>query len=124
MQHSDWNEEVTTQSKLDWLRANVDYIHIEDGNFPNSTPDFKTFPEEIAATEIALWDQVQGHPTLGPLWTEAKRIADEYNPVSAYNNTAIEAGGFDFSDGAETTHIFGYQNDINDHADFFSIFVP
>jgi hypothetical protein len=122
VQHSTWNEEVTTQSKLNWLRQNIDYIHIEDGNFPNSTPDFKTFPEEITPADLALWGQLTSHGTLGPLWTEARRIADQYNPISAYNNTAIEAGGFDFSDCAETCYIFGYGS-LNDHVDFFGTFV-
>jgi hypothetical protein len=124
VQHSTFNEEVTTQSKLNWLKDNVDYIHVEDGNFPNSTPDFKTFPEEITAADTALWGQVTSHPTLGPLWTEAKQIADQYNPLASYNNTAIEAGGFDFSDCAEATYIFGYNGTIKDHVDFFNTFVP
>lgn len=133
VQHSQWNEDVSDDGKLAWLKANIDYIRIDDGNFPNATPDFKTFPDwdtskgddpdgQLAGVE-ELWTHVLSHPTVGPMWTEAKRLADQYNPVSAYNNTAIEAGGFDFSDTAETCHIFGMGKPlVNDHVDFFNVF--
>jgi hypothetical protein len=122
VQHSTFNEDVTTQTDLGWLQSNVDYIHIDDGNFPNGTADFKTFPEDITPADLALWGQLTSHPTLGSLWTEVKTTVDYYNPLSTYNNTAIEAGGFDFSDVVETCHIFGYGN-IGDHLDFFDTFV-
>lgn len=134
VQHSQWNEDVSDDEKVAWLKAHIDYIRIEDGNFPNATPDFKTFPDgdttkgedphgQLAGVE-QLWTQVTSHPALGPLWTEAKRIADAYNPIAAYNNTAIQAGGFDFSDASEACHIFGMGKPlINDHADFFNVFV-
>ena len=135
VQHSQWNEDVSDDGKVAWLKANIDYIRIDDGNFPNATPDFKTFPDwdtskgndpdgQLAGVE-QLWTHVTSHATLGPLWTEAKRVADHYNPIAAYNNTAIQAGGFDFSDASEVCHIFGMGKPlINDHVDFFNVFVP
>ena len=135
VQHSQWNEDVSDDGKVAWLKANIDYIRIDDGNFPNATPDFKTFPDwdtskgndpngQLAGAE-QLWTRVTSHPTLGPLWTEAKRVADQYNPIAAYNNTAIQAGGFDFSDASEVCHIFGMGKPlIDEHVDFFDVFVP
>lgn len=135
VQHSQWNENASNDQKVAWLKANIDYIRIEDGNFSNATPDFKTFPDwdtskgndpngQLAGVE-QLWTRLTDNPSLGLLWTEAKRVADAHNPIAAYNNTAIQAGGFDFSDASEACHIFGMGKPlINDHVDFFNVFVP
>lgn len=39
VQHSNWNERMTAQSALAYVKANANYIKIEDGNHNNSTAD-------------------------------------------------------------------------------------
>lgn len=100
IQHSDWNESVTSPEKLALVQAETDYRKIPDGNFPgNGSPDF-TDPD------AGLWAEILADPDIGPLWTEAKRLADAHNPTAAYVNPAVAAGGFDFSDTAELAHVF------------------
>ncbi len=42
VQHSNWNENNTTDNDLTYVRNNTDYIRIEDGNHTNSTPNLNT----------------------------------------------------------------------------------
>lgn len=113
VQHSNWNEGATTPEDLDTTKRLSDYIKIADGNSPdNGTPDFYI-------PESHLWPDVLANPRIGPIWTEAKHLADLHNPTSAYVNPAVEAGGMDFSDTAEAAYIFGFE-DLPNAAAFFS----
>lgn len=104
IQHSNWNEKVVTQNKLDYLKATVDYRRIPDGNSGgNGSPGY-------ASKDGSWWPAVLADPVVGPIWQTAKQRADEANPVSPYNNPFIEAGGFDFSDTVETAFIFGFED--------------
>ena len=59
---------------------------------------------------------------LREIWTAAVEIANKYNAADGrYLNEAIQNGGLDFSDVAETTWIFGF-NDLTDANDFFEEF--
>jgi hypothetical protein len=50
VQHAEWNEEVTTPEKLDFVKRNTDYIKIPDGNgVGNGTPGFRS-------PEFTNWD--------------------------------------------------------------------
>lgn len=104
IQHSDWNESVTSPEKLALVQTETDYRKIPDGNFPgNGSPDY-TDPNGD------LWAEILADPDIGPLWAEAKRLADTHNPTAAYVNPAVAAGGFDFSDTAEMAHVFDLQD--------------
>lgn len=101
IQHSDWNESATTPNKLAFVQDAADYQKIADGNARgNGTPGYTTGNDE-------LWSRVLADPTVGLMWGEAKRLADEKNPDAAYVNPFVTSGGFDFSDTAEMAHIFG-----------------
>ena len=115
VQHSEWNESVTAPDKLVFVREVANYQKIADGNARgNGTPGYTSSNGE-------LWSRVLADPKIGPIWEEAKRLADEKNPSSAYVNPSVAAGGFDFSDTSEMTHVFGL--DILDNVPQFFDYV-
>jgi peptidoglycan/xylan/chitin deacetylase (PgdA/CDA1 family) len=117
VQHSDWNESVTNVDKLALLRAETDYRKIPDGNAQgNGSPGF-------TSDNGALWERVLADPKVGLTWREAKRLADAKNDLAAYVNPSVKAGGFDFSDTVEATHIFGL-DDLDDVESFFARVAP
>ena len=117
VQHSDWNESVTAPEKLAFAQEQADYQKIADGNaLGNGTPGYTT-------NSSVYWEPVLEDPGIGPLWQEAKTLADAKNPTAAYVNPSVEAGGFDFSDTAEMAHIFGLEA-LNDVGDFFDFVLP
>jgi hypothetical protein len=116
VQHSQWNEEMTAPAALAFVRANSDYQKIPDGNVVgNETPGFNS-------KDGRRWPALLANRRVGPMWQEAKRLADRYNPQSAYVNPSIAAGGFDFSDAAEAAWIFNFGG-LHDTNAFFDAFV-
>lgn len=116
VQHSFWNESVTSEEALKMVRNYTDYTKIPDGNGSNNgTPNFRT-------EEGSWWPKVLEHPKVGNIWLVAQMLSEENNIVAGYNNEAVEAGGFDFSDTVEICWIFGF-NAINDVDDFFKEFL-
>ncbi|MHA7899956.1 MAG: polysaccharide deacetylase family protein [Henriciella sp.] len=117
VQHSDWNESVTAADKLAFVQAETDYRKIPDGNARgNGTPGYTTQSD-------TYWPHVLQDKTIGPMWLEAKRLADANNPTAAYINPSVEAGGFDFSDTAEMAHVFGLET-LDSVRDFFDFVLP
>lgn len=117
VQHSTWNERHTTPEALAWVRERLDYVKIEDGNRTgNGTPGYN-------GGDAALWRRATTARGIGPLWQEARAMADRHNAIATYRNPTIAAGGFDFSDTAEASYIFGFV-DQHDVAAFFGAFVP
>jgi hypothetical protein len=116
VQHSDWNEEVTTPECLQFVKTHADYQKIPDGNgVGNGTPGFRT-PENIQLKKYIEY------PELLKIWELAIDISNQYNGKEGrYNNEAIAAGGLDFSDLSEVCWIFGLQ-DIKDVKAFFELF--
>ena len=116
VQHSDWNEESTTAEDLAFVKASASYHKIPDGNaVGNGSPGFRS------ETAINWRDQI-GNSRLTEIWTTAIGIANTYNGRDGrYLNEAIEKGGLDFSDVAETAWIFGFR-DLVDANDFFEEF--
>jgi len=115
VQHSDWNESVTSPDKLASVKRISDYVRIKDGNaVGNGTPGFNS-------SDSAGWEAVLAKPVSGPVWREAKALADARNPDAAYVNPAVAAGGFDFSDTVELAYILGF-DDLRDHTEFFERF--
>lgn len=112
VQHADWNEKTTTAAKLAYVRSTVDYVRIADGNTAgNGTPDF-------AIDDPSWWPKLLDDPRNGPIWAEAKRLADKANPGAAYVNPAVANLGLDFSDTVEVAYIFGFET-LADHNAFF-----
>lgn len=116
VQHADWNEEVTTPEHLDFVKEAVTYQKIPSGNGPgNGSPGFRS------ATPVN-WRQDISDARLTAIWTAALEVANRYNGADGrYLNEAIQDGGLDFSDVAETTWIFGF-NDLTNANDFFEEF--
>lgn len=116
VQHSDWNEEVTSPESLAYVKANTDYTKIPDGNaVGNGSPGFR-FPE------FTNWKNQIKDPRLIEVWQLAIELSNRYNGQEGrYLNEAISAGGLDFSDTSEVCWILGLQ-DIKDIKDFFNRF--
>lgn len=116
VQHSDWNEAVTTPAQLAWVKDNASYHRIPDGNEPgNGTPNFK-------ADSGAAWARATDHEQTGAAWRLARTLANRYNGSEGrYLNTAIATGGLDFSDVVETCWIFGFEGleDVDAYFDTF-----
>lgn len=117
VQHSDWNESVTSPDKLEYVRQHAEYHKIPDGNSPdNGSPDFHEESD-------LLWRRVLDSERDGETWRLAKDIADEFNGAEGrYENSAIAGGGMDFSDVAESSWIFGFDG-IKDAEAFFDEFL-
>jgi len=116
VQHSDWNEEVTSHESLQFVKNNSDYQKIPDGNIVgNGTPGFRS-------PEYTKWKDKIGNPKLIEIWQMAIDLSNRYNGKDGrYNNEAISAGGLDFSDLSEVCWILEIQ-DIKDTKHFFNLF--
>ena len=118
VQHSDWNEDVTSPESLEFVKKYADYYKIPDGNrVGNGTPGFRS-PE---FTHTQLKSKISD-PKLTAIWQLAIDISQEFNGKEGrYNNEAITAGGLDFSDLAEVCWILGLE-DIKDTEHFFRLY--
>jgi hypothetical protein len=116
VQHSDWNESVTTPDDLAFVRLNASYHKIPDGNtIGNGSPGFKT------DSLVDMQNYIK-NPNLLHIWEMAIEIANKYNgKENRYLNTTIANGGLDFSDVSETCWIFGF-NHLLDAEQFFREF--
>lgn len=116
VQHSDWNEDVTSPENLQFVKNTVQYHKIPDGNaVGNGTPGFRS--EEAIDWHSAISDE-----HLVKVWQQAIEIGNQYNgKQERYNNEAIAKGGLDFSDTSEVMYILGYA-DLEDANAFFREF--
>lgn len=125
VQHSDWNERVTSEAALSFVKTHVDYVKIPDGNMAgNGSPGFRTEAK-------AVWPALLADPNVGPIWMTTQKLALSKNgngfdevtiAAGGYDNKAIGMGGLDFSDTSEAMWIFGYE-DLVDEAAFVKAFV-
>ncbi|WP_303922781.1 hypothetical protein [Draconibacterium sediminis] len=116
VQHSNWNEEVTSPESLAYAKANSNYHKIPDGNaVGNGTPGFRT-------PGYSDWKTKVKDAELLKLWQLAVEIGLKYNGKDGrYNNEAVAAEGLDFSDLSEVCWILGLQ-EIKDTDEFFNTF--
>lgn len=116
VQHSDWNENVTSPESLLFIKQNTDYQKIPDGNAVNNgTPGFRS-------PDYTAWYKKVRDPELTGIWQLAITLGNTYNGADGrYNNEAIAAGGLDFSDLSEVCWILGIE-DIKDTEHFFDRF--
>jgi hypothetical protein len=123
VQHSQWNEDNTTQFKLGWVKANTTYNRIADGNTGgNGTPGYND--------ENSAWlNQANGagNPNLVSknLWSQADYICDTWNTpgTNCFTNSVINGGGVDFSDNVEMWWIFNIGANADTVAKFWSRYV-
>jgi hypothetical protein len=113
VQHSDWNEDVTSTESLDFVKRNTSYHKIPDGNaVGNGTPGFRL-------PKYRNWQKKISDPHLTEVWLMAVEMGNQYNAKEGrYNNEAIAAGGLDFSDTSEVCWILGLEK-IKDTKKFF-----
>ncbi len=113
IQHSDWNEQSTAPESLAFVKINVDYRKIPDGNVVgNGTPGFRD-------PEFRQWKEEMNNPMLLQLWQHTIDLANQYNGKEGrYLNEAIAAGGLDFSDLSEVCWILSI-TDLRDTEQFF-----
>lgn len=118
VQHSQWNQNMTSSDDLAYLRDKADYRKIPDGNdLNNGTPGYQT-------SNGSNWSRVLGNEEVGAIWREARDIANEWNGIkNGHENKAISNGGFDFSDTSESVYIFELMQEANDVDDFFDEFL-
>jgi hypothetical protein len=116
VQHSDWNEKVTSAESLKFVKQNSDYNKIADGNVVgNGTPGFRS-------PDYKDWQKKIKNPRLIDIWKLATEIGHKYNGKEGrYNNEAVSSGGLDFSDLSETCWILGVEN-IKDTEEFFNLY--
>lgn len=116
VQHSDWNEEVTTPELLEYVKKNILYFKIPDGNvIDNGSPCFRT-------PNFTLWKNIKNKDNLD-IWSHAIELGNKYNGVdNRYNNEAIANNGLDFSDLSEICWILGIK-EIRDTEAFFNQYV-
>ena len=113
IQHSEWNENMTTKSYLDYLRTKIDYINIPDGNVQgNGSPGFN-------ATKIEHIIQSINHDKVKEIWVNATNTAKLYNGIgNRYLNPTIQDKGLDFSDFSEICHILSLDA-LDDISEYF-----
>ncbi len=113
VQHSNWNEDVTTPNALKFVKKSVDYQKIPDGNaLGNGTPGFQS-------AEYDSWDNHIKNPELVAIWQMAITLGNQYNGQEGrYLNKAIAEDGLDFSDFSEVCWILNLKN-LEDVKDFF-----
>lgn len=116
VQHSNWNEKMTSPESLQFVKANADYQKIPDGNaVGNGTPGFRD-PEFSSCHEIIK------DANLYEIWQLAVDLGNKYNGKDGrYNNKAVSEGGLDFSDLSEVCWILGLE-DIKDTEQFFNLY--
>lgn len=116
VQHSDWNEKVTSSESIPFLKAQIDYRKIPDGNtLDNGTPGF-------LSPDYREWKSKIRDKRLQRIWQYAIAIGNQYNGQEGrYNNEAINAGGLDFSDISEVCYILNI-SDLRDSEAFFELF--
>ncbi len=116
VQHSDWNEKVTSSEKLQYVKVHSDYIKIPDGNtVGNNSPGFNS-------PEFKNWETLLSDKHIIDVWRLAIELGNQYNGKEGrYTNQAILDGGLDFSDISETCYILGLL-DIKDTSEFFHLF--
>lgn len=116
VQHSNWNESVTTPSLLAFVKQNAQYHKIPDGNaMGNGSPGFRT-------PGYGNWRSQLQDSRLLAIWHLAVSLGNQYNGKEGrYNNKAIASGGLDFSDLSETCYILGLEA-IEDTAEYFERF--
>ena len=103
VQHSDWNEVHADQSDLNFVRANTDYMLIDDGNFSNATADLNQKSQSFVDT------------------VQSSAYASAWQAAFSYLSPDEK---LDFSDTVELLHIVGVDtNEVKSPDEFAARFV-
>jgi len=119
VQHSKWNTKQTTPSKLDWIKQNITYQKIADGNTGlNGTPGYRTSNTEWL---IQAKSAENLNTEVRKFWILADNICKKWE--SSWSNKWIAGGGVDFSDCVENWHIFNLGDKANSLPKFWNRYV-
>lgn len=117
VQHSTWNQDNTAPQDLTFVQDRATYVKIDDGNHPNSTPDWHlddtTFMNEVFAGKAL--------PGTEALWLLANQIIVDSGFSASYSS--IDEGGVDFSDCVENWYIFGIGSNADTVRKFWDRYV-
>ncbi|MCF2949404.1 hypothetical protein L0668_14890 [Paraglaciecola aquimarina] len=129
VQHSQWNENQTTDDDLAYVKVNSWYVQLDDGNAPYgttewgdrsdySTPGYqnkvKTFLPSAKSSSIK---QAKA------LWNKASDVVDRYYPNGFPEEwSSIHHGGVDFSDTSEVWFILNMSG-LHTIEEFWQAFV-
>jgi Secretion system C-terminal sorting domain len=123
VQHSQFNEDNTTQFKLSWVKANTTYNRIADGNVGgNGTPGYNdgnvTFLNGAKAA-------TNPNAAARNLWTQSDAVCDAWTTpgTNCFTNAVINGGGVDFSDNVEMWWIFNVGVNADNVTKFFARYV-
>ncbi len=110
VQHSNWNQKMTTDAKLDWIKRNTDYRKIDDGNYGgNGTPGYHS--HNARWMDEALSED-NPNQFARKVWKEARRVIETHGwEKDRWNNDCIRFGGVDYSDCVENWWIFNLGRD-------------
>ncbi|MGJ8672723.1 hypothetical protein [Rubritalea sp.] len=126
VQHSIWNEKMTTPADLDFVKENTHYVQLDDGNSPygkgrdrgDETPNYK---DESSDFIIEAVSDSNPNAHTRSLWKKAQELAATTN----YKGP-ISKGGVDFSDTVEGMWILGLADEsaeLTTVQDFWDKFV-
>ena len=108
VQHSTWNQRMTTSSKLDWVKDNTVYTKIPHANLAgNGTPGYKSNSTSHLAQATSAGNTNASARTI---WTLADELCQKW---TLSGNSAIQTGGVDFSDCVENWYIFNLGSEFN-----------
>ncbi|AUP77597.1 Ig-like domain-containing protein [Flavivirga eckloniae] len=129
VQHSNWNENQTASSDLNYVKDKAKYFAIDDGNAPFGagwgdrgpweTPEYRSKQSTwIAQAKSSV------NPVASQLWTEADNIIDTLWPNGyPHDWSYIHFDGVDYSDCAENWWIFNIGSNADSTAKFWSRYV-
>ncbi|KAA1243387.1 Ig-like domain-containing protein [Aquimarina sp. RZ0] len=117
VQHSTWNENMTSSGDLNWVKNNATYRKIADGNSGgNGTPSYRS-------TNKSFLTQAKNSPNAKAkaLWREADRVIQAHGHKPSHSS--ISTGGVDYSDCVENWWIFNIRGNADNIAKFWNRYV-
>lgn len=133
VQHSAWNERLSTASKLAYVKAKTNYRAVEDGNMPKLKyvprvlrgPMTPTYVGKESKWLTTATSENNSRNRARRLWQEAQKIItnSSFDKSSAINQGAIRKGGVDFSDMVAIWWILDLNHEANSVHAFWDNYV-
>ncbi|WP_281986711.1 DUF7594 domain-containing protein [Aquimarina aggregata] len=117
VQHSKWNEDMTSPGDLNWVKSNANYKKIADGNSGgNGTPSYRSINKSFL-------NQAKNskNAKAKALWIEADRVIQKHGHKPSHSS--ISTGGVDYSDCVENWWIFSIGGKADNISKFWSRYV-
>lgn len=128
VQHSEYNEDMTSGNDLRDTRNWATYVAVDDGNErwgvgPNRGPNTPKYKDERTSL-LRDAERQSTSPNTFRIWRASKSVIED-NPArnGSFNNPTIRDGGVDFSDCVENFYIFQLGSRADSTSDFWNKFV-